>query len=68
MNASPTIACKILTHLEKGKSLTAIQALDMFGTMRLGTRIHELRAEGIPIIKETIKRNGKSFARYSINR
>lgn len=34
---------QILKHLESGKSITALEALELFGCMRLGARIYDLR-------------------------
>ena len=54
-------------YLLKGKSITQLQALEMFGCMRLSARIHELRNEGWDINKESVSLgNGKSVARYSM--
>lgn len=36
----------ILKHLQGGKSITAKEADSLFGCMRLGARIHELRTMG----------------------
>lgn len=55
---------KIITYLEKGKPLTALQALKQFGCMRLAARIHELRDLGYNIQRSMIEKNGKKFARY----
>lgn len=56
----------ILNHLEKGKSITPLDALKRFGCFRLGARIWELRERGHSIKKETVFRNGKHFASYSL--
>lgn len=40
---------EILQHLESGKTLTSLEALKMFGTMRLAARIRDLRKAGIEI-------------------
>lgn len=37
---------EILHHLETGKTITALEAQKMFGTMRLAARIEELRSAG----------------------
>jgi hypothetical protein len=58
---------RIHKHLISGKSLTAIQALNLFGCFRLAARIADLKKMGSRI-KTTIKSNkqGKRFASYSI--
>ena len=57
---------KILAHLEKGKSITPLEALEKYGCFRLSARIDDLRNMGHHIITETIKKNGKRFASYSL--
>ena len=42
----------ILSHLKSNKPITAIAALQLYGTMRLAARIKDLRDEGYRI--ETI--------------
>ena len=58
----------IKKHLTAGGTLTALDALRLFCCMRLAPRIQELRDEGLNIITETVKQEGKSFARYSYQR
>ena len=48
--------------------ITALQALNMFGCMRLASRISDLRSEGFPIAKEMIEVNGKRVAQYWLQR
>ena len=59
---------RILAHLRSGHTLTALEALEKFGCMRLGGRIYDLRERhGIVAHKETIKLpNGKHVAQYSL--
>lgn len=58
----------ILAYLRTGARLTGIEALERFGTMKLATRISELRADGHDEIQvETITlASGKRVARYYI--
>ena len=57
----------ILEHLRQGKSLTRLEALNLFGTMQGQTRVSELRQMGHPIKSETIKTpSGKRVSRYWI--
>ena len=57
---------QIRKHLESGKTITPLEALSMYGCLRLGARIYDLRQEGLPV-KTEIKRNGrKRFAEYSL--
>ncbi len=46
---------KILAHLKAGKTITPLEALDLCGSLRLGARIFELKADGHPIEKELIE-------------
>ena len=59
---------RILDTLKRGKSLTALEALNRFGCGRLAARVRSLREQGHPIrtIMETDKRTGKRWARYSM--
>lgn len=56
---------KILKHLTKGKSLTQLEALSLFGCFRLAAAVHDLRNAGHDIQTETkTDENGKHYARY----
>lgn len=57
---------QILAYLKSGKSITPIEALSNFGCFRLGARIFELREQGNDIKVDTVERNGKRFASYSL--
>ena len=63
-----TQAEAILSHLQSGKPITPIEALNEFGCFRLGARIHELRQDGYSIESEIVtdQRTGKHYARYSM--
>ena len=41
---------KILEYIEEHGSITAREAMNVLGIMRLSARISELKAEGIPIV------------------
>lgn len=58
---------QILQHLKRGKTLTAIEALENFGCFRLAGRIYELKSDGWPIECEKIKTdNGKMIGEYAL--
>jgi len=58
---------KIFSWLENGNTITALEALNMFGCFRLASRIHDLRERGHNINKEMIVQpNGKRVAQYSL--
>lgn len=56
---------EILEYLKTGKTLTPLEALNMFGTLRLSALIFNLKAEGHNIQAETNK-DGKPFAIYRL--
>ena len=56
---------KILEHLNSGRSITAIEALQLYGCFRLASRIHDLRKAGVDVkVADHITDNGKKVARY----
>lgn len=54
----------ILNHLERGKDLTALGALNLFGCLRLAARIAELRDMGYHIERTLVVKGMKRWARY----
>ncbi len=50
--------------LLNGKSITPIEALNMFGCFRLSARIANLREEGMPVVTDMVTINDKRVARY----
>lgn len=58
---------QILGLLKKGP-ITAMDALQKAQCFRLAARINDLKALGHNILTETIKENGKRFARYRLVR
>lgn len=61
----------VMQHLKAGKTLTSLEALRLYGIMRLPNRISELRRRGEPIEKTTITVENKygeavRVARYSL--
>jgi hypothetical protein len=61
-----SISHKLESWLLKGKTITSLQALNKWGCMRLSARINELRNAGFPILTDSVKQNGKIFARYRL--
>lgn len=62
---------RILEYLKTHDGITPLQALDLFGCMRLGARIADLKAEGHKIEKTMIsvkKEDGrpKQYACYHL--
>lgn len=58
---------QILNHLQSGKKITPLEALDQFGCMRLASRISELRDEGYPIETKMMSDKDKRWAEYSLD-
>ena len=60
----------ILEHLEKFGSITPLEAQRLYGCMRLGARIWDLKHEGHKIVKEIVEvatSSGKAHvARYRL--
>ena len=57
----------ILKYLKEGNSITPLEALEMFGCLRLGARIQDLEAEGYTIDSKMIDLpNGKRVAQYRL--
>ena len=60
----------ILAYMKANGGITAHQALNDIGCMRLASRIHDLRAQGYKIATKYVKvkgRNGTAVvARYSL--
>jgi hypothetical protein len=59
----------ILNHLRSGKTLTSLNALQLFGSMRLAARIQEIKDRGIKVNSHMIKlASGKRVAAYELAR
>lgn len=57
----------ILQHLQSGKHINPIQALNNYGCFRLGARIYNLKKMGYKIrTRIIISKGGKHFAQYSL--
>lgn len=58
---------KILAHLLKGEGITPMDALELYGSFRLGARIAEIKALGYDVKSEFVKLpNGKQVKRYHL--
>ena len=62
---------QVANYLQSGKSLTPIQALTKFGSLRLAAIIFNLKADGLKIKAELMnigtKKKPRNVAKYSIN-
>lgn len=61
-----TQAKAILAHLQRGRTLTSLNALRLFGTLRLAARIHALRSAGHDIKSGRVQVGEKRIASYWI--
>ena len=59
---------RIKAHLLAGKTITPLEALNLFGCLRLAPRISNLRNAGLPIITEMVQYGRKRYARYSLKK
>lgn len=60
---------QIPRDLKKGRRLTPIDALDLYGCFRLGARIWDLKRRGFSIHSERVEVSpGKHVARYRMLR
>ena len=56
----------ILRLLQSGKTITPLEALNLYGCYRLGARIWDLRNEGYVIRSENVKQGKKTFSSYKL--
>ncbi len=62
---------RILRHLQDYGSITQAEAVTEYGCYRLGARIWDLKAQGVPIRSERVTGKNRydepvSFSKYSI--
>ena len=56
----------ILNYLKTGKELTPLEALNLFGCLRLGARIYDLKKSGYKIVSRFVSKNEKIFSSYKL--
>lgn len=54
----------ILAHLQAGKSITPLEALKLFGCLRLSGRIFDLKRKGFQIEEVDVQDGNKRYAKY----
>lgn len=59
------IKAMLKNYLLSGRSITSLQALKRWGTMRLPVYVQRLRDDGYKIKTEMVTERGKTFAKYS---
>jgi len=59
---------RILAHLQRGHTITPLEAVEHFGCLRLAARIAELEDAGHRIEHEMVRdrQSGKRYARYRL--
>ena len=57
----------ILKHLQEGKTITTLECLELYGCIRLPSRIDELRKEGynVRIVKDPVSRTYSLYRRHT---
>ena len=66
--SSASQASQIASYMMQGNKITPLEALNLFGSLRLSAVIFVLRERGYKIQVERVKTNtGKWVAQYSIN-
>jgi hypothetical protein len=58
----------IFGWLLNGRSITQLEALNMFGCFRLAARIANIREEGLDIVTDMITVNDKRIAQYYLSK
>jgi hypothetical protein len=58
----------IIRQLKMGRMITALDALNGCGSMKLATRISELKRDGHNIVTHMVIQNNKKFAKYQLIR
>lgn len=56
----------ILNYLKTGRELTPLEALNLFGCLRLGARIYDLKKSGYNISSRFVSKNEKIFSSYKL--
>lgn len=62
--AKQTQLNSIKAHLDSGKAITPIEALNLYGCFRLADVVFRLKKQGMNIETNIVKQNGKKFASY----
>ena len=58
---------KIAEYIKQGNSITPLDALNLFGCLRLCARIADLKERGLNIVTErVVTANGKRVASYKL--
>ena len=62
-------ARRVLRHMEKGKSITPLEALGVYGIFRLAAVVFDIRKAGFDVTSSLhTDANGKRYSRYALAR
>jgi uncharacterized small protein (DUF1192 family) len=65
MSTTKTQSTQILRHLKR-KSITTMDAFNLYGITRLAARIYDLKEDGRTITAERVTKAGVRFDKYSL--
>lgn len=66
-SSSASQNARILAYLLEGNAITPLEALELFGSFRLGARIADIKADGYDVKSEYVKLpNGKQVKKYHL--
>ena len=68
MKSTDSQTALIKGWLLNGRSITQLDALNMFGCFRLAARIANIREEGFDIVTDMVTVNDKRIAKYYLSR
>jgi hypothetical protein len=68
MKSTDSQTALIKGWLLNGRSITQLDALNMFGCFRLAARIANIREEGFDIVTDIITVNDKRVAKYYLHK
>jgi hypothetical protein len=68
MKSTDSQTALIKGWLLNGRSITQLDALNMFGCFRLAARIANIREEGFDIVTDMITVNDKRMAQYYLSK
>ncbi|HZT03658.1 MAG TPA: helix-turn-helix domain-containing protein [Steroidobacteraceae bacterium] len=67
MNKITTQRIQILNHLKTGAAISPIEALSLYGSLRLADHIHRLRGQGWKIDTiDKVSTRGSHYAEYKL--
>ena len=57
---------QILNHLKSGKTITSMEAIELYKVTRLAAVVHTLKKEGHQIESENVKGNNGNYSIYKM--